>query len=250
MTATLELLGRIGLFGARVVWATVTLQVPLQTFLDQLRTVILRCMLPVIAVVFPFGMVMSLQGLEIFALYGSQRLLSPFVAAAIIRELSPVMASTLVAAQGGASFAAELGAMRIKEELDATDVMGVDSLAFHAAPRVLALTVACPVLNLMGCISGIVGGYFTAVIMEGEAHGVFMSEMWGLTGPADVWGTVIKTTVFGAIIGLISCYLGFNTRGGAAGVGRAVNDTVVYSILVFIAANYLLTSAFFGGAMP
>ena len=69
MTATLELLGRIGLFGARVVWATVTLQVPLQTFLDQLRTVILRCMLPVIAVVFPFGMVMSLQGLEIFALF-------------------------------------------------------------------------------------------------------------------------------------------------------------------------------------
>jgi len=249
MVATLELLGRIGIFAARVAWATVTLQVPLRSFLAQLDTVIMRCMLPVIAVVFPFGMVMSLQGLEIFALYGSQRLLSPFVAAAIIRELSPVMASTLVAAQGGASFAAELGAMRIKEELDATDVMGVDSIAFHAAPRVLALIVACPVLNLMGCVSGILGGYFTSVLMQGEAHGIYMSEMWNLTGPADVWGTVIKTTVFGAIIGVLACYLGYNTRGGAAGVGRAVNDTVVYTILVFIAANYLLTSFFFGGAI-
>jgi phospholipid/cholesterol/gamma-HCH transport system permease protein len=250
MVATLELLGRIGIFAARVGWATLTLRVPVRVFLQQLDIVIMRCMLPVMAVVFPFGMVMSLQGLEIFAMYSSQRLLSPFVAAAIIRELSPVMASTLVAAQGGASFAAELGAMRIKEELDATDVMGVDSLAFHAAPRVLALTVACPVLNLMGCVSGIFGGWITAVLMKGEAHGVFMAEMWNLTGPADVWGTVIKTTVFGALIGVVACYLGFHTRGGAAGVGRAVNDTVVYTILIFIAANYLLTSAFFGGMAP
>ena len=137
--------------------------------------------------------------------------------------------------------------MRIKEELDATDVMAVDSVAFHAAPRVLALTVACPVLNLMGCVSGIFGGFVSAVWLEGESAGVFMSELWNLTGPADAWGTVIKTTVFGAIIGLLACYLGYHVSGGAAGVGRAVNNTVVYTILAFIAANYLLTSAFFGG---
>jgi len=246
---TLQLLGRIGIFGARVLRAAVTGQVPLRSFLALLNQVIQRCMLPVMAVVFPFGMVLSLQGLQIFALYGSQRLLSPFVAAAIIRELSPVMASTLVAAQGGSSFAAALGAMRIKDELDATDVMGVDSIAFHAAPRVLALTLACPVLNLMGCVSGIVGGYVSAVLIKGEPGGIFLSELWNLTGPADVWGTLIKTTVFGVVIGLLSCYLGYHTTGGAAGVGRAVNHTVVYSILAFIAANYLLTSAFFGGAV-
>lgn len=247
MLSWLQLLGRIGIFAARVAGATLSGRVPFRTFVTQLHVVTWRCLLPVLAVVFPFGMVMSLQGLEIFAMYGSQRLLSPFIAAAIIRELSPVMASTLVAAQGGASFAAELGAMRIKEELDATDVMAVDSLAFHAAPRVLALTVACPVLNIMGCVSGIVGGFVSAVLLEGESAGTFMSELWNLTGPADIWGTVAKTTVFGAIIGVVACYLGYTVRGGADGVGRAVNNTVVYTILAFIAANYFLTSAFFGG---
>ncbi|MFH1467940.1 MAG: ABC transporter permease [Pseudomonadota bacterium] len=247
MLSTLQTLGRVALFAGKVLSATVQGRVPLQVFLAQLQTVVLRCMLPVMAVVFPFGMVLSLQGLQIFALYGSQRLLSPFVAAAIVRELSPVLACTLVAAQGGASMAAELGAMRIKEELDATDVMAVDSLAYHAAPRVLALTLAAPILNLMGCVSGIAGGYVSAVWIKGEPGGLFLSEMWNLTVPADVWGTVLKTTIFGAIIGVLACWLGYTTQGGAAGVGRAVNDTVVYSILAFIAANYLLTSFLLGG---
>jgi ABC-type transporter Mla maintaining outer membrane lipid asymmetry permease subunit MlaE len=133
--ASLALLGRIGLFAARIVQAAFTGRVPLRDLATHLHTVVIRCLGPVLAVVFPFGMVMALQGLQIFRMYGSQRLLSPFVAAAIVRELSPVMTSVLVAAQGGSSVAAELGAMRIKEELDATDVMAVDSVAFHAAPR-------------------------------------------------------------------------------------------------------------------
>jgi len=247
VTGRLRLLGRLGIFSYQVLRATLLGKVPLVAFLDLLRTTILRCVGPVMAVVFPFGMVMSLQGLAIFAMYGSQRLLSPFVAAAIIRELSPVMASTLVAAQGGSSCAAELGAMRIKEELDATDVMAVDSIAFHAAPRVLALTLACPVLNLLGSVSGIAGGYVSAVWMKGESGGVFLAELWNLVGPIDLWASLLKTTVFGLIIGLLSCFLGYTASGGAAGVGRAVNSTVVYTILAFIAANYLLTSAFYGG---
>jgi phospholipid/cholesterol/gamma-HCH transport system permease protein len=247
MLSTLQTLGRLTIFAGRILAATLRGGVPLPVVLTQLRIVVLRCMLPVMAVVFPFGMVLALQGLEIFALYGSQRLLSPFVAAAILRELSPVLACTLVAAQGGSSFAAELGAMRIKEELDATDVMAVDSLAYHAAPRVLALTLAAPILNLMGCVSGIAGGYVSAVWIKGEPGGLFLTEMWNLTGPADLWGSLLKTSVFGAIIGLLACWLGYHTQGGAAGVGRAVNDTVVYSILAFIAANYLLTSVLLGG---
>ena len=109
-----------------------------------------RCMLPVLAVVFPFGMVISLQGLEVFRLFGAERLLSSLASVAIIRELSPVLASVLIAAQGGSANAAELGAMRIEEELDATEVMAVDSLSFHVVPRVVALTLACTVLNILG----------------------------------------------------------------------------------------------------
>jgi phospholipid/cholesterol/gamma-HCH transport system permease protein len=221
--------------------------VPAGEVAAHLQAVVLRCLAPVLAVVFPFGMVMALEGLQIFRMYGSQRLLSPFVAAAIIRELSPVMTGTLVAAQGGSSFAAELGAMRIKEELDATDVMAVDSVAFHAAPRAIALAVACPLLNVLGCVSGILGGYVSAVWVLGEPSGTFWSALWDMTTPGDLVVSVVKTSVFGAIIGLLSCFLGYNAKGGAAGVGKAVNDTVVWSVVAFIAANYLLTSAFFGG---
>ena len=247
MEERIRLIGQIGLLGFHVIAATVRGRVPLGQFLERLYLVLYRCILPVMAVVLPFGMVMSLQGLQIFAVYGTQRMVSPFVAAAILRELGPVMACVLVAAQGGASFAAELGAMRIKEELDATEVMAVDSVAFHVAPRFWALVVACPVLNLLGCVSGIFGGYVSAVWLMGEPSGTYMAYLWDLLQPWDAWATVLKTTVFGMIIGAVSCFLGFNATGGAAGVGRAVNNTVVWSVLTFIVDNYLLTSAILGG---
>lgn len=211
-------------------------------------TTTMRCLLPVVAVTAPFGMVMSLQGLEIFDLFGAQRLLSGLVSVAVLRELSPVLASVLVAAQGGSSCAAELGSMRIKEELDATEVMAVDSVRFHVVPRVLALTLATPLLNVAGSAAGIVGGYVTAVLLKGEPSGTYIAEMWGLCGPADVWGGLVKTAVFGLTIGLVATWHGFHARGGAAGVGRAVNDTVVHSVVAFIVLNYLLTSALFGSA--
>lgn len=216
--------------------------------LEHMWTTTTRCVGPVIAVTLPYGMVVSLQGLEIFHMFGAERMLSSLVSVAVLRELSPVMASVLVAAQGGSSCAAELGAMRIKEELDATEVMAVDSMKYHVVPRVVALTLATPVLNVAGAVSGLTGGYITAVLVKGEPGGIFLGEMWALTGVMDIWAGVVKTTLFGAAIGLVAAYHGYNTTGGAAGVGRAVNDTVVNSVLLFITMNYFLTSAFFGGA--
>ncbi|MCO4746566.1 MAG: ABC transporter permease [Proteobacteria bacterium] len=205
-----------------------------------------RCLLPVTAVVFPFGMVMALQGLEIFEIFGAQRLLSSLVSVAVFRELSPVLASVLVAAQGGSAFAAELGAMRIKEELDATEIMAIDSLRTHVVPRVLATVIATPILNLIGSIAGIGGGFFTAVCLKGETAGVYWGNIWALTHSSDVFGGLFKTTVFGVLIGLIATYQGYYATGGAAGVGKAVNDTVVISVTAFVIANYFLTSALFG----
>ncbi len=206
-----------------------------------------RCLLPVLAVTLPCGMVIALQGMEIFNLYGAQRLLSSLVSVAVLRELSPVMACVLVAAQGGSSCAAELGSMRIKEEIDATEVMGVDALRFHVLPRLIGLTIACPILGTFGAIAGLAGGYITAVLLKGEASGVYLSNLWALTQPADLWGGIFKTLVFGFAIGLVATHQGYTASGGAAGVGRAVNETVVRSVLVFVVLNYLLTSALFSG---
>lgn len=248
--AQLAALGRFGIFAGQVALRIVTPPLHLGLAFEQCWSTTTRSLLPVIAVCAPFGMVISLQGLEIFELFGAQRLLSGLVSVSVLRELAPVLASVLVAAQGGSSCAAELGAMRIKEELDATEVMAVDSLRWHVVPRVLALTLACPLLNVAGSAAGLVGAFFTAVVVKGETAGVFLGELWSLAGPADVWGGVVKTTVFGATIGLIAAYHGFYATGGAAGVGEAVNHTVVRSVLAFITLNYFLTSALFGGVAP
>lgn len=206
-----------------------------------------RCVLPVAAVVLPFGMVMALQGLAVFEHFGAHRLLASLISASVLRELSPVLASVLVAAQGGSAVAAELAAMRIKGELDASEVMAVDSTSLHVVPRLVGLALACPLLHVVGIVSGISGGYIVAVWIKGEQSGVFLAEMWAFSSPLDLYSGLIKTAVSGLIIGSVACYHGVNVKGGAAGVGRAVNDTVVHTVTIFIAANYLLSSAMFGG---
>lgn len=239
-------LGRFGLFTVRVAGRALVPPWEVHETARHTWLITLRCLLPVLATVGPLGMVMALQGLLIFDLFGAQRLLSSLVSVAVFRELSPVMASALVAAQGGSSFAAELGAMRIKEELDATEVMAIDPLRVHVVPRVIAATVATPILNLVGSLGGIVGGWAVATLVKGEPGGVYWANLWALTGGVDIVGGLLKTVTFGALIGLIATYQGFHATGGAAGVGKAVNDTVVLAITSFIIANYFLTSALFG----
>ena len=246
MVERLARIGHFGTFAGRVLWRSVTPPWELDSFLTQLWALWWRCLLPVLATTTPLGMVMALQGLQIFDLYGAQRLLSPLVSVATFRELSPVLASVLVAAQGGSSFAAELGAMRIREELDATEVMGIDAIRVHVVPRFLAAVVATPLLNLAGSLGGIGGGYVSAVLLKGETAGVYWSNLWVMTRPMDLYGGYVKAITFGAIIGMVACYYGFHARGGAPGVGRAVNDTVVVSATTFIVVNYFLTSAMFG----
>lgn len=242
----LAALGRFGVFAGQVARRVAAPPWEGHEISRQIWLVFARCIGPVVAVVLPLGMVMALQALQVFELYGTQYMLSSMVAVAIWREISPVLASALVAAQAGSAFAAELGAMRIKEELDATEVMGVDSIRVHVVPRVLAAVVATPILNLAGSLGGVAGGWFTATVVKGEASGVYWAHVWGLTEPVDLLGSLLKTAVFGAIIGLVACYKGYYATGGAEGVGRAVNDTVVVAITAFVVANYFLTSALFG----
>lgn len=239
-------LGRFAVFGVDVGWRVLTPWWDVPAVARHTVELVSRCFLPVVAVVFPFGMVMALQGLSIFEVFGAQRLLSSLVSVAVFRELAPVLACTLVAAQGGSSFAAELGAMRIQEEIDATEIMAIDSLRAHVVPRVIAVLLAAPLLDLVGSLAGIAGGYLTAVHVKGEPGGVYWANLWAMTAPSDVLGGLAKSLVFGAIIGWIACYQGYHATGGAEGVGRAVNNAVVFAVTSFIVANYFLTTALFG----
>ena len=239
-------LGSFGRFSGAVLLRLFTTRWPASEGAHQLWLLATRCALPVIAVTFPAGMVLALQGLQIFSLFGAQRLLSSLVGVAVFRELAPVLASVLVAAQGGSAFAAEIGAMRIREEIDATEVMGIDPLRVHIVPRVAAALIATPILDLVGALSGVMGGWLVAVVFRGETNGVFWANLWALSQPMDLGGGILKTTVFGGIIGLVATWKGYFATGGAAGVGRAVNDTVVIAVTSFVIANYFLTSALYG----
>lgn len=242
----LAALGRFGLFTTRVIRRLITPPWEIEEISRQVWLLCSRCALPVLATTTPLGMVMALQGLVIFSIFEAEQYLSPLISVATFRELSPVLASVLVAAQGGSSFAAELGAMRIHEEIDATEVMAIDPIRIHVVPRLAAILLACPLLNLLGSLGGIGGGFVSAVWIKGHPGTLYWSELWSMTGGMDLIGGQIKALVFGAIIGLVATYEGFFASGGAPGVGRAVNRTVVTSATTFIVVNYFLTSALFG----
>ena len=248
LLAPLDTLGRFCRFAARMLTLVPSRGWSFSQLLEQAGTLIARCFIPVCATIFPFGAVIGVQGMAIFDLFGAHRLLSSLLSLVIIRELAPVLAAVLVAAQGGASFAAELGAMRIKEELDATAVMGVDPIAWHVVPRVLSMVFVVPLLTTLANAFGVAGGYVVAVLMYDQDHGVFVHHMAQLIGMYDLVASAAKGAAFGLLVGLISTFRGFSATGGAEGVGRAVNDTVVYSVMFILVVNYALSSLLFGGA--
>jgi phospholipid/cholesterol/gamma-HCH transport system permease protein len=204
-----------------------------------------RCLLPVICVVAPFGMLVTLQGLNIVSSFGTEGLLSSILVVSLLRELSPGLTGIMIAAQAGSTAAAELGTMKIKEEVDALSVMAVNPFQYLVSPRIIAFTLMCPLVNAIACSSGIISGYVTAVVFKGVNRGTFMENLYGFVGMMDVWGGIIKTLLFGLIIGCISCYYGYNVKGGAEEVGQAANHAVVRSIITFLGFNYFLTSALF-----
>lgn len=236
-------LGAIALFGARTVFWALR---PPWFFREMFRQMALtgeRCLLPVIAVVAPFGMVITLQGLVMVHLFGVERMLSSILVISLLRELSPGLTGIMMAAQAGSTVAAELGAMRVKEETDALAVMAVNPFQYLVAPRLAALTLMCPVVNAIACTSGIASGYVTAVMLKGVNRGAFLANLYSFVRAVDLWGGILKTLIFGFVIGLVSCYYGFQVKGGAEGVGKAANDAVVRSVIAFLGINYFLTSA-------
>ena len=240
-------LGDFGLFAGDVARAALRMRASSAEALRHARVLALRCVVPVCATIFPFGAVIGVQGMRILDLVTAHRMLSSLLSVLVIRELGPVLAAVLVAAQGGSSFAAELGAMRIKEEIDATEVMAVDPLGWHVVPRVAAMAIVVPVLTVLADAFGIFGGYVVAVYQYGQSHGVFMTNLVELIGVFDLAASAFKGLCFGVLIGLVASWRGYHASGGAAGVGRAVNDTVVISVVSILALNYVLSSALFGG---
>lgn len=207
-----------------------------------LYSVSFQCLVPVLAIMTAVGMIGALQGLAVIRIFGADHVLSSLLAESILREMAPTLSAIMIAAQAGTAIAGEIGTMRVKEELDALGVMAVRPLKFVVVPRLVALVVACPIISLFGSLAGMVGGYAVAVGLKGVTKGVFLGNLLDFVHMNVIFGGLFKSLVFGALIGLIACYYGYNVTGGAQGVGKAANKTVVHAIVAIAICNYFITT--------
>jgi phospholipid/cholesterol/gamma-HCH transport system permease protein len=182
----------------------------------------------------------GLQAANFLRLFGATDRLGGFFVLAAIREIGPLITSIVLAGVAGTAITADLGARKIREELDALQVLGVDPVKNLVVPRFLALMLITGLFDLYALLFGIFGGILAAIV-TGQPLGPFWSTLFANATSTDLWGSVLKTMLFGAIIAIVCCYKGMTASGGAEGVGRAVNQAVVISILAFGSFNYVFT---------
>ncbi len=182
----------------------------------------------------------GLQAANFLTIFGAVDRLGGFFVLAAIREIGPLITAIVIAGVAGTAITADLGARKIREELDALQVLGVDPVKNLVVPRFLALMVATGLFNLYAVLFGLFGGILAA-LTNGQPLGPFWNTLFANATVTDLWGSVVKTTAFGAIVAIVCCYKGMTASGGAEGVGRAVNQAVVTSFLAFGAFNYVFT---------
>lgn len=187
------------------------------------------------------GMVMSVQTAKEFVRFGAADSVGGIVAIAMGRELAPILTGVVVAGRIGAAIAAELGTMKVTEQIDALRVMATSPVKYLVAPRLLAIVLMMPVLVVYANLVGDVGGWFVAETYAGINSHMFLESIRGFIEPWDIIGGLIKGAVFGAIIATIGCFRGLTATQGAEGVGRATTKSVVLSIILIFIANYFLS---------
>lgn len=191
------------------------------------------------------GMVLCLQSYHGFKLFSAESMVGSIVALSMTRELGPVLTSLMVTARAGSAMAAELGTMRVTEQIDALSVMAANPVKHLIVPRVIAGVLMLPVLTIVADFTGIIGGYFVGVHLLHIPAGIFMKNITAIVDLNDIYNGLVKAAVFGLILSLIGCYKGFNTRGGAEGVGRATTQAVVLSSVTILVSDYFLTAIMF-----
>lgn len=203
--------------------------------------------LPIVLLLnFLVGFVMAFQSMAYLKLYGASPFVADIVGISVTRELGPLMTAVIITGRSGAAYAAELGTMRVNEEIDALQVMGIRPVSYLVVPRILALTLIAPALTLLSDLVGLAGGLIVGVRSLGLTPYGYLSELRSILVSADVWTGLVKSAVFGAAIGFISCRNGLATSGSASEVGRSTTTTVVQSLFAIVLLDTLLTILFRG----
>ncbi|OFV94309.1 MAG: hypothetical protein A3F68_08480 [Acidobacteria bacterium RIFCSPLOWO2_12_FULL_54_10] len=236
----LEWFGEMGVFSGRLVRAVLTPPYEGRELLRQLDEVGSKSLLLVALAGAATGVVLSLETRDSLIQFGAKSLLPSVIIFSILRESGPIITALIVSGRVAAGIGAELGSMKVTDQIDAMEASGVNPYKFLAATRVLACTLMLPLLTLAADFSGIFMGWVTTTLAEPMSLRLFLDDGLKNVTFNDFLPPTFKTAVFGLIIGLIACFQGMRTRGGTAGVGRAATSSVVLSSLFVILADVLL----------
>ena len=213
---------------------------------EQMFETLTLCWIPMSISTIAFGFAApGLQGGNIYLLFGMPERLGSFFLMASVREFAPWINAMVIAGVMGTAITADLGARRIREEIDAMEVLGVDPVRTLILPRVIATAFMTGLMDIAALVCGIVGGWLAALEL-GATSASYFGNFWSNASTTDMWGSVLKTTIFGLIIGVVCCYKGYRAEGGPIGVGRAVNQAVVIAFAGIFVFNYLFTALMLG----
>lgn len=211
-------------------------------FIEEAWLIVRRCALPMAISCTFFGLgAPGLQGGNITYLFGTVDRLGAFFVMASVREFAPWINGMVIAGVGGTAITADLGARKVREELDALATLGLDPVREIVAPRFLALGITTALMNLAAIVFGVLGGYLATLVFQDTLAG-YLSTFTSNFALPDLLGSVIKTSLFGFIIAICSCFKGMNVKGGPEGVGRAVNQAVVMGFAGIWVFNYMFTT--------
>jgi len=201
--------------------------------------------IPIVSIVaFLIGIILVLQGAYQLKRFGQLDMVSGFVAVALLRELSPLLTGIVITGRIGASFAAELGTMKVSEEILAMETMAINPVGFLVAPRFLALLIMSPCLTFLSDIVGMAGGYLVGTVKFGINPSVYISQIINMVCVSDVVSGLIKSVVFAFFIAMVSCYQAFTVSEGAEGVGTATMMAVVVCLVLIIVSDAIMTAIF------
>ena len=219
-------------------------------FVEQAWFITSVTLMPTVLVSIPFGAVISLQVGNLTGQLGAQSFAGATAVLAVVREAAPIAAALIIAGAAGSAICSDMGARKIRDEIDAMEVLGVDPLERLVAPRVVATMFVS--LMIIGIVigAGIGGGYFFTVIIQGGSAGAFLSSFTALATLPDLYIALVKSVVFGALAAIVGAHKGLNAGGGPSGVGRAVNESVIIAFMLLFFINAIITAIYFQVVPP
>jgi len=245
LTSFLATAGELALFGGRALLESVRRPFEIRETARHVLDLGARSVLLIAASGFAVGIVLSMHTRASLERFGAEALIPAGLGIALVRETGPLTAGLLLSGRIGAGIGAELGAMKVTEQIDALEALAVDAFKYLVVTRVVACIVVVPILTTLMNFTGMFGGFVAETALTGVALSTYFEQAFSLIEFSDLVPATLKTAVFGFIIGTVGCYLGFNTSRGTEGVGRASTQSVVWSSILLIVANVVLVRFIF-----